>query len=288
MKAHIDEYADFMLKEKHKSKNTVESYKRDITQYVTYIDRTGIGGVGEATPAVVLTYLLRMRENGKADSSISRALAALKSYYIYMVQFYELTQNPTVNLEAPHVERKKPAILTREEMVQLLEAPSSDDAKGIRDKAMLEVLYSTGMRVSELLGLDVSDVSEDVSTLRIVGERRERVINLSPHAEAVLKEYLELSRGKFVTDRNQEALFVNCGGARMSRQGFWKLIKTYQSRAGIKTAITPHTLRHSLAAHMVEKGADLHMVQEVMGHADISSTQIYARTVMKTSKEPGI
>ncbi len=288
MKAHIDEYADFMLKEKHKSKNTVESYKRDITQYVTYIDRTGIGGVSEATPAVVLTYLLRMRENGKADSSISRALAALKSYYIYMVQFYKLTQNPTVNLEAPHVERKKPSVLTRDETARLLDAPSSGDAKGIRDRAMFELLYSTGIRVSELLGLNTGDVSENISAVRLVGDRRERVIQLSPRAKRAVRDYLENSRDKLVTDPQQEALFVNCSGARMSRQGFWKLIKTYQNRAGIKTDITPHTLRHSLAAHMVEKGADLHLVQEVMGHADISSTQVYTRTLVKTSKEPGI
>lgn len=277
MEAYIEEYADFMLTEKHKARNTVESYKRDVTKYITYLTTKGIADIQSTTTKTVLTYLLRLQQDGKAASTVSRTLASLKSYYIYLMQYDVLKQNPTVNLEAPHVERKKPSILSDEEVERLMEAPDCTEPKGMRDKAMLELLYATGIRVSELINLNLWDVNLEAEVVRLHGERKERMVPMGHKAVEALENYLDKSRGVFVQDDNQSALFVNYNGTRMSRQGFWKLIKTYQKYAGIITEITPHTLRHSFAAHLLENGADLKSIQEMMGHADISSTQIYTK-----------
>lgn len=285
MNTYVKEYTSFMTDIRHKSLNTVESYKRDVTQYISYLDGTGVTDISSTTKTTVLSYLLYLQKEGRASSTVSRTLASLRSYYLFMMQNGVVKSNPTSNLEAPHVEKKIPKILSGEEVELLLEQPKNCDNKGIRDKAMLELLYATGIRVSELINLDVSDVNVPMSFVRCKGGKKERIIPMGHQAKDALENYINNVRKYMVKDENETALFVNCSGARLSRQGFWKLIKYYQHIAGIETDITPHTLRHSFAAHPLENGADLHSIQEMMGHADISSTQVYSRMMNSKIKD---
>lgn len=285
MNTYVKEYTSFMTDIRHKSLNTVESYKRDVTQYISYLDGTGVTDISSTTKTTVLSYLLYLQKEGRASSTVSRTLASLRSYYLFMMQNGVVKSNPTSNLEAPHVEKKIPKILSGEEVELLLEQPKDCDNKGIRDKAMLELLYATGIRVSELINLDVSDVNVPMSFVRCKGGKKERIIPMGHQAKDALENYINNVRKYMVKDENEIALFVNCSGARLSRQGFWKLIKYYQHIAGIETDITPHTLRHSFAAHLLENGADLHSIQEMMGHADISSTQVYSRMINSKIKD---
>lgn len=285
MNTYVKEYTSFMTDIRHKSLNTVESYKRDLTQYISYLDGTGVTDISSTTKTTVLSYLLYLQKEGRASSTVSRTLASLRSYYLFMMQNGVVKSNPTSNLEAPHVEKKIPKILSGEEVELLLEQPKNCDNKGIRDKAMLELLYATGIRVSELINLDVSDVNVPMSFVRCKGGKKERIIPMGHQAKDALENYINNVRKYMVKDENETALFVNCSGARLSRQGFWKLIKYYQHIAGIETDITPHTLRHSFAAHLLENGADLHSIQEMMGHADISSTQVYSRMMNSKIKD---
>lgn len=285
MNTYVKEYTSFMTDIRHKSLNTVESYKRDVTQYISYLDGTGVTDISSTTKTTVLSYLLYLQKEDRASSTVSRTLASLRSYYLFMMQNGVVKSNPTSNLEAPHVEKKIPKILSGEEVELLLEQPKNCDNKGIRDKAMLELLYATGIRVSELINLDVSDVNVPMSFVRCKGGKKERIIPMGHQAKDALENYINNVRKYMVKDENETALFVNCSGARLSRQGFWKLIKYYQHIAGIETDITPHTLRHSFAAHLLENGADLHSIQEMMGHADISSTQVYSRMMNSKIKD---
>lgn len=285
MNTYVKEYTSFMTDIRHKSLNTVESYKRDVTQYISYLDGTGVTDISSTTKTTVLSYLLYLQKEGRASSTVSRTLASLRSYYLFMMQNGVVKSNPTSNLEAPHVEKKIPKILSGEEVELLLEQPKNCDNKGIRDKAMLELLYATGIRVSELINLDVSDVNVPMSFVRCKGGKKERIIPMGHQAKDALENYINNVRKYMVKDENETALFVNCSGARLSRQGFWKLIKYYQHIAGIETDITPHTLRHSFAAHLLENGADLHSIQEMMGHADISSIQVYSRMMNSKIKD---
>lgn len=285
MNTYVKEYTSFMTDIRHKSLNTVESYKRDVTQYISYLDGTGVTDISSTTKTTVLSYLLYLQKEGRASSTVSRTLASLRSYYLFMMQNGVVKSNPTSNLEAPHVEKKIPKILSGEEVELLLEQPKNCDNKGIRDKAMLELLYATGIRVSELINLDVSDVNVPMSFVRCKGGKKERIIPMGHQAKDALENYINNVRKYMVKDENETALFVNCSGARLSRQGFWKLIKYYQHIAGIETDITPHNLRHSFAAHLLENGADLHSIQEMMGHADISSTQVYSRMMNSKIKD---
>ena len=285
MNTYVKEYTSFMTDIRHKSLNTVESYKRDVTQYISYLDGTGVTDISSTTKTTVLSYLLYLQKEGRASSTVSRTLASLRSYYLFMMQNGVVKSNPTSNLEAPHVEKKIPKILSGEEVELLLEQPKDCDNKGIRDKAILELLYATGIRVSELINLDVSDVNVPMSFVRCKGGKKERIIPMGHQAKDALENYINNVRKYMVKDENETALFVNCSGARLSRQGFWKLIKYYQHIAGIETDITPHTLRHSFAAHLLENGADLHSIQEMMGHADISSTQVYSRMINSKIKD---
>ena len=285
MNTYVKEYTSFMTDIRHKSLNTVESYKRDVTQYISYLDGTGVTDISSTTKTTVLSYLIYLQKEGRASSTVSRTLASLRSYYLFMMQNGVVKSNPTSNLEAPHVEKKIPKILSGEEVELLLEQPKNCDNKGIRDKAMLELLYATGIRVSELINLDVSDVNVPMSFVRCKGGKKERIIPMGHQAKDALENYINNVRKYMVKDENETALFVNCSGARLSRQGFWKLIKYYQHIAGIETDITPHTLRHSFAAHLLENGADLHSIQEMMGHADISSTQVYSRMMNSKIKD---
>lgn len=277
MRAYVDEYASFMTNVRHKAENTIESYTRDVNQYITYLNNSGVEDAALATRTTVLAYLLSLRKQGRATSTVSRTLASLRSFYVFLIQSGEAKNDPTLDLEAPHVEKKPPTVLTAEEVDLLLSQPSQSDNKGMRDKAMLELLYATGIRVSELINLDMEDINLALGFIRTSNGKKERIVPVGHAAVDAMAAYITKARPKMLKSQDESALFVNCSGARISRQGFWKIIKHYQQTAGIKTEITPHILRHSFAAHLIENGADLHSVQEMMGHADISSTQIYSK-----------
>ena len=283
--AYIDEYTSFMSNVRHKSINTVESYGRDIKQYLTYLSNTGITDLSEATKTTILTYLISLQRQGRSASTVSRTLASLRSFYIFMIQNGNAKSDPTSSLEAPHVEKKLPQILSNAEVELLLEQPQCHDNKGIRDKAMLELLYATGIRVSELINLNLHDVNLNMKFIRCSTAKKERIVPMGNKSYEAMKNYLDNVRSLMIKSDEEEALFVNCSGVRLSRQGFWKLIKHYQCSAGIEKDITPQTLRHSFAAHLLENGADIHAIQEMMGHADISSTQVYSHLMNSRIKD---
>lgn len=276
MNSCIEKYITYMKLEKNKSQNTVDAYKRDVSQFVKYYTDNCQAALSVATKTDILSFLLELQSNGKAASSISRMLTSIRSFYSFLQRSGECTQNPTDELEAPHIEKKTPKILTFEQMDKLMKTPNDTDAKGCRDKAMLELLYASGIRVSELIGLKLSDINLDIKYIKCGGKSKERYIPIGERASSSLKNYLIYSRNKLLHDNTSDMLFVNCSGGNISRQGFWKIIKSYGQLAGIETEITPHILRHSFAAHLVENGADLKSVQTMMGHSDISSTQVYS------------
>lgn len=281
---HLKSYEEFLTTEKKASTNTLSSYLRDVRQFSEYGAREGITLQG-ATAEDVESYVKFLTSRGKSVSTVTRAVASLKSFYGYMLREGAVAVNPAKSVTPTKVERKLPQILTSREVELFLEQPECTDAKGYRDHAMLELLYATGIRVSELIDLDVDNLNLSGGFLRCESKGRERIIPLYPAAVRALAEYLKEVRPQLVDGPEELALFVNMNGKRMSRQGFWKIIKHYQEKAGIKKEITPHTLRHSFAAHLLENGADLRSIQEMLGHADISSTQIYAQLVKQKLKD---
>ena len=280
----IMRYEDYLIHTKHASDNTVASYMRDLRQYASYLGSEGVD-VLDADQAVVSGYMGSMKANGKSAATISRALASIKSLYIFAIQNHEIEQNPIQNIKVDKAEKKLPQILTGKEVELLLEQPRTSDMKGCRDKAMLEVLYATGIRVSELINLNVDDVSITGGFIRCESGGKTRIIPLYPEAVQALHTYMDDVRLKMLATPSEHSLFVNVSGERMSRQGFWKIIKYYQEKAQIDKDITPHTLRHSFAVHLLENGADLRAIQEMLGHADISSTQIYTHVVKKQLRD---
>lgn len=279
----VSQYEDYLVRIKHASDNTVASYMRDIRQYMDYLADADVD-VLDATQQVVAGYLYKLQEIGKSPATVSRCQASIKSFYSFAVSEDEIDRNPVHDIKVERAEKKLPQILTGKEVELLLDQPKCTDMKGCRDKAMLEVLYATGIRVSELINLNVDDISLNGGFLRCAASERVRIIPLYPEALRVLKEYIETVRPRMIADPAEVSLFVNVSGERMSRQGFWKLIKSYQDKAQIAKDITPHTLRHSFAAHLLENGADLRSIQEMLGHSDISSTQIYAQLVKQNLK----
>ena len=273
----LTDFKTYLVTEKSASANTTSSYLRDVTQFLTYL-----GGdvqlVLNATQETIEAYMHRLIERGKSAATVTRALASLKCLYRWLMQIGCCQQNPAKQVKVEKVERKLPQILTSREVEQLLAQPRCVDLKGYRDHAMLEVLYATGIRVSELISLNIENVNLSGGFIVCTSKGKTRIIPLYQGAVKALSDYIKRVRPQLAAE-GETALFVNMNGERMSRQGFWKLIKHYQEKAGIKTEITPHTLRHSFAAHLLQNGADLRSIQEMMGHADISSTQIYTRLV---------
>ena len=280
----IMRYEDYLIHTKHASDNTVASYMRDLRQYASYLGSEGID-VLDADQDVVSGYMNIMKANGKSAATISRALASIKSLYIFAVQNREIEENPIHNIKIDKAEKKLPQILTGKEVELLLQQPKVTEMKGCRDKAMLEVLYATGIRVSELIGLNIDDVSLPGSFIRCESGEKTRIIPIYPEALQSLHEYIDSVRPKMIAVPTEHSLFVNVSGERMSRQGFWKIIKVYADKAGIDKDITPHMIRHSFASHLVNNGADLKAVQEMLGHADISTTQIYLNSKQSRLKE---
>jgi len=281
----IQAYENYLIKVKKASNNTVSSYMRDIRQFSEWLHRNEDSDLLHADHNHVRCYLQNLQEQGRSGATASRALASLKNFFSYLVSNGFLEATPIEgDIHVERGEKKLPQILTGKEVELLLAQPSCTDAKGYRDKAMLEVMYATGIRVSELIELNVDDVNLDLGVVKCSSARKTRVIPLYPAALRALGAYLRDVRSLMISDPAETALFVNVSGVRMSRQGFWKILKQYQGKAGINKDITPHTLRHSFAVHLLENGADLGSLQELMGHSDISSTQIYTHMVSNKLK----
>lgn len=275
---YVSGYEVWLSREKKAADNTLSSYLRDVRQFSDWLGSEGVA-LPQATQDDIRRYTKFLDMKGKSDATIVRSVASLKSFYGYMLSSHYVPGNPAKGFTPSRLERKLPEILTSKEVDLFLEQPNVSDEKGCRDKAMLELLYATGIRVTELISLDIQDVSLSLGFVRCAGKSRERIVPLYKAAVRALSAYINDVRPQLLNEPHQQALFVNMNGDRMSRQGFWKIVKYYQEKAGIKKDITPHTLRHSFAAHLLENGADLKSIQEMLGHADISSTQIYAQVV---------
>ena len=275
----IGAYENYLTKVKQASGNTVASYMRDIRQFAGWLHDEVQKEVLEATQENIKEFLVHLESEGRSAATRSRALASLKNFYSYVVSSGFLTESPVVEVKVDRGEKKLPQILSSREIELLLAQPSDLDPKGIRDKAMLEVMYATGIRVSELISLDIDHVNLESGIIKCQSGKKSRAIPLYPEALKALTAYIKDVRSFLVAAPSERALFVNIGGARMSRQGFWKILKHYQMSARIEKEITPHTLRHSFAVHLLENGADLGSLQELMGHSDISSTQVYAQMI---------
>ncbi len=273
---HIDAFILYLHNMKKTSENTEMSYRRDLYKVQVFMENRGIGDVNNITKDDLNAYMESMEAQKFAAATISRNIASLKAFYHYLVKEGIVTEDVTEDLKAPKIEKKIPEILTTDEVIRLLNQPKGDSPKEIRDKAMLELLYATGIRVSELISLKLSDVNLKMSYILCRDSNKERIIPFGREAKNALVKYLDKAREEMLGNNDSDVLFSNCSGQAMSRQGFWKLIKYYAKKADIKSEITPHTLRHSFAAHLVENGADLRSVQEMLGHSDISTTQIYA------------
>ena len=278
-------YQSYLENEKHASQNTLSSYMRDLRQFAAWLEEHSPTDPRKVKQSTVSEYVEWMNGKGKSAATVTRSIASIKSFYLYLQSQGEVRTNPAKGVTTKRVERKFPEILTAHEVELFLEQPQCVDAKGYRDHAMLELLYATGIRVSELISLDEKDVSLSAGFIRCESKGKERIIPLYPAAVKAMSDYMKDIRPQLIADPEETALFVNMNGERMSRQGFWKIVKHYQEAAQISKDITPHTLRHSFAVHLLENGADLRSIQEMLGHADISSTQIYTHVVKKQLKD---
>jgi len=281
----IQAYENYLTKVKQASDNTVASYMRDIRQFSDWLLRSEGTEILSASQLNISRYLAYLQEQGRSGATVSRTLASLKNFFAYVVTTGFLENSPvTADIHVNRGEKKLPQVLSGKEVELLLAQPSALDSKGLRDKAMLEVMYATGIRVTELIDLNVEDVNLELGIVKCSSSKKARAIPLYPAALRALTVYIKEVRMLMVADPQENALFVNMGGARMSRQGFWKILKFYQAKAGIEKDITPHTLRHSFAVHLLENGADLGSLQELMGHSDISSTQMYTQMINQKLK----
>jgi integrase/recombinase XerD len=279
----VREFCEYLAVEKRHSPHTVAGYRRDISRFASFDPKLPLKS---ATSSHIRDFLLSLHQQGLSSRSIARSLSSLKSFFKFLVGENILGENPVATLETPKIWRKLPGTLTLEEVETLLNQPDSDTPLGLRDKAMLEVLYATGVRVSELISLKINDINLEVGYLRSFGKGgKERVVPLGEVAQSYLKDYLVRSRPKLIKNKNLSALFISRRKAPMTRQGFWKTLKQYVLKSNITTTVSPHTLRHAFATHLLERGADLRSVQQMLGHSDISTTQIYTHVVQKRMRE---
>lgn len=274
MEKQINNFLEFLQKDKKLTENTLQSYKRDISQYQEYINKNQIDYL-KADEVTIKNYLDYLQDNGKKTSTVSRNLASIRSFYQYSVRIKEIDEDPTVNVQSPKIEKRIPNVLSTKEVELLLEQPTDADLKGMRDKAMLEFAYATGMRVTEIISLNVSDVNLNEGYVICRVGPKQRTIPLGEMSLKALKNYMEDSRPYLIKNDEVESLFVNINGKRLTRQGFWKIVKYYKEQAHIDKEITPGVLRHSFATHLLQNGADLKAIQTMLGHSDISSTQVY-------------
>lgn len=278
-------YGTFLENEKQLSKNTLESYKRDIKQYITYLDNNNVADLSETNKTTVITYLIHLQNVGKAVSTISRSIASIRCFYQFLMISKIVDHDPTIKLNTPKSKKKLPNILTLSEVDTLLSQPESQTPKGIRDKAMLELLYASGIRVSELIALRMSDVNLEFGYINCTSGTKERIIPIGSMALRAIVHYINNARESLIKNSEEPYLFLNVHGAKLTRQGFWKIVKAYTKNLDIATPITPHTLRHSFATHLIQNGADLKSVQEMLGHSDISTTQIYTHLSQSKIKD---
>ena len=282
MEKQVKLFLDFLKDDKKLSDNTLQSYRRDIEQYEKYVSDNKINYL-KVTEETILEYMEYLREENKKESTISRSLASIRSFYQYLIRVKKIKKDPTMTIESPKISKRTPNILTSKEVELLLDQPKDVDLKGTRDKAMLEFAYATGMRVTEMISLDIDDVKLDEGYVVCRGRSKSRNIPLGSMSLKELKEYIDYARPYLIRDESEEALFVNVNGTRLTRQGFWKIVKYYKEQAHIEKDITPHVLRHSFATHLLQNGADLKAIQTMLGHSDISSTQVYMQF-----QDPGI
>ena len=283
MEKQLNLFFGFLENEKKVSSNTLQSYKRDLKQFEKYIEQNG-ENYNEITDEEIKGYIKYMQEIGKKPSTISRGLASIRSFYQYETKSKNVEKDPTEGIQSPKIEKRVPSVLTSNEVALLLEQPKNIDLKGIRDKAMLEFAYATGMRVTEIISLNVADVNLETGYVTCKSGKKERTVPVGNMSLKALKEYILNARGTMIKDENEKALFVNVNGQRLTRQGFWKIIKYYKEQAHIEKEITPHVLRHSFATHLLQNGADLKSIQTMLGHSDILSTQIYMQFQDETLK----
>ncbi|MDR2750034.1 MAG: tyrosine recombinase [Clostridiales bacterium] len=277
MQSEIDRYVLYLRDKKKAPKNTMMSYERDLKRFRDFLDAKGIYTVKDIKPCHVSEYMSSLESSGLAASSISRCLAAIRSFFRFYIFMGVIMTDPSDMISPPKLTRKIPEVMTPEEVELLLAAPSVDDKKGLRDKAMLEVLYATGIRVSELVSLRISDVDLDTPSIRCSAGDRERVIPLKEKAAAALDNYLDNARSLMVRSASEDILFVNMSGVSMTRQGFWKIVKEYAKSANVQGDISPHILRHSFASHLLADGTDIQVVKDLLGHMDIAATQVYVQ-----------
>ncbi|MFE7062510.1 site-specific tyrosine recombinase XerD [Sutcliffiella sp. NPDC057660] len=287
MQEHLNDFMHYLVVEKGLADNTIVSYERDLKAYILYISKVEeIASLDHVTRATIIQSLKFLHEKGKSSKTISRHIASIRSFHQFLLREKVTTQDPTVHIDRPKTEQKLPQVLSVEEVQALLDSPDTSKEIGIRDKAMLELLYATGMRVSELISLNLSDVHLTMGFVRCIGKgNKERIIPLGKLAQLAVHTYIEESRGRLKKKKVTDALFLNHHGNRLTRQGYWKILKKLSKEAGIEKDLTPHTLRHSFATHLLENGADLRAVQEMLGHADISTTQIYTHVTKTRMKD---
>lgn len=279
MEVEIKSFIEYLRDVKKTSKNTEVSYQRDLMQMASYLADKGITEPGKVTRTSLNSYVLFLEKEGKATTTISRTLASMKAFFHYEYKEDKIRRDPAELLKAPKIEKKAPTILTEEEVSSLLRQPDGGTPKEMRDKAMMELLYATGIRVTELISLQVQDVNLQVGFITCRDGHKERMIPFGKVARQSLTDYIKTARIVLLKGNDSNWLFTNCNGRPMSRQGFWKIIKYYGEKAGIQADITPHTLRHSFAAHLICGGADLHAVQTMLGHSDMTTTQMYVNYV---------
>jgi integrase/recombinase XerD len=283
--ANLDDFLTFLRVERGLAENTIHSYRYDLEQYTSFLSVQKLNFL-QANQNVIMNFLTKQRLLNKSARTRSRMLAALRGFYRYLLQEGRIAADPTENLTSPKLEKNLPRVLSVEDVEQLLAQPNHGTVTGMRDKAMLELLYATGMRVSEMLGLDTQHLNLDLGFVRCMGKgSRERIIPVGEVAQKYLREYLSRCWLKLRRNSGERAVFLNKNGRRLTRQGFWKILKGYAKKAGIQQEITPHVLRHSFATHLLENGADLRAVQEMLGHADISTTQIYTHLSKRKLRE---
>ena len=274
MEKQLKLFFEFLENDKKLSDNTLQSYKRDIKQFKEYLNQKG-KDYSNITKEDMKEYIEHLQSIGKKASTISRCIASIRSFYQYELKNKKVEQDPTDQIQSPKIEKRVPSVLTSKEVALLLEQPKDVDLKGIRDKAMLEFAYATGMRVTEIISLNLEDVNIEEGYVTCKNGSKQRNIPLGTMSLKALKEYIENARGILIKDESEKSLFVNINGKRLTRQGFWKIIKYYKEQAHITKDITPHVLRHSFATHLLQNGADLKAIQTMLGHSDISSTQVY-------------